>query len=173
MKTIIPAVVFLIAMAGASDLSAQKLYTWTDAQGVVHITDGPPPQNAKVENITNYPARSQQEMDAVELQKQQLRDNYKQFEEREAARRAAIESQKAQQRAREAMLKVQEQTEYNQEYIRRLSSTKDKRKQFRKKIERIKNETAAAQAEAKAAEQEAEAAAQKAQQAAGEAGETQ
>jgi septal ring factor EnvC (AmiA/AmiB activator) len=172
-KKIIPAVVFLIAMAGASDLGAQKLYTWTDDQGVAHITDNPPPQNAKVENITVYPARTPQEIDAVERQKQQLREKNKQFEESEAARLATIESQKAQERAREAMQKVQEQTQYNQEYIRRLSSTKDKRKQFRKKIERIKNETETAQAEAKAAEQEAEAAAQKAQQAAGEAGNAQ
>jgi chromosome segregation ATPase len=168
-KKIIPAVVFLIAISGASDLGAQKLYTWTDDQGVAHITDDPPPQNAKVENITVYPTRTQQEIDAVELQKQQLREKYKQFEDRDAARQATIDSQKAQERAREAMQKVQEQTKYNQEYIRRLGSTKDKRKQFRKRIERIKNETEAAQTEAKAAEQEAEAAAKKAQQAAGEA----
>ena len=63
---------------------------------------------------------------------------------------------------------MQEQTEYNQEYVRRLGSTKEKRRQFRKRIQRIEQETDAAQAEAKAAEQEAEAAAKKARQAAAE-----
>lgn len=169
MKTIISTLAFIIAISGAVDLGAQKLYTWTDDQGVTHITDDPPPQNARVENVTVYPAKSPQEIDAIERQKQQLRNKYKQFEEREAARRATIEAQKAREQARETMQQVQEQAESNQEYIRRLSSTKEKRRQFRKKIERIKNETEAAQAEAKAAEQEADAALKKAKQADAEA----
>jgi chromosome segregation ATPase len=171
MKTIAPALAFFIAISMASDLGAQKLYTWTDDQGVTHITDYPPPQNTTVEDVTVYPAKSPQQIDAIERQKQLLREKYKQFEEREAAGRAAVEAQKARKRAQEKMQQIKEETERNQEYVRRLSSTREKRKQFRKKIERIKNQTEAAQAEAQAAEQEAEAAVKKAEQAAAEAGE--
>jgi len=167
-KTIIAALAFFISLSVTSDLGAQKLYTWTDDQGVIHITDDPPPKNARVEDVTAYPTKSPQEIDAIERKKQQLRENFKQFEEREAARRATVEAQKAQERAREAMQKAQEEAQQNQEYVRRLSSTQEKRRQFRKKIKRIKNETEAALTEAETAEKEAEAAVKKAEQASAE-----
>lgn len=173
MKTLIAAFAFFIAVSGAGELMAQRLYTWTDEQGVTHITDDPPPQNARVKNVTVYTEKSPQEIDAIELKKRQLREQQEQFDRREAAQRSAVEAREAQQRAQEAMQKVQEQTEHNQEYIRRLSSTKNKRKQFRKKIQRIKNETEAAQNDAKAAQEEAEAAAKKANQAEAEASNSQ
>ena len=166
LKKIIPVLAIFILASGVYDISAQKLYTWTDAQGVIHITEDPPPQNASRESVTVYPPKSTQQIDAIERKKQQLRQDYKQFEKRQAARQAEIEAREAQQRAQEAIQKVQQETEENQEYVRRLSSTQQKRRQFRKKIERIKNETEAAQAEAKKAEEEADAAVKKADQAA-------
>jgi hypothetical protein len=33
---------------------ADRLYTWTDAKGVIHITQDPPPDTAKDVEITNY-----------------------------------------------------------------------------------------------------------------------
>jgi Domain of unknown function (DUF4124) len=33
---------------------ADRLYTWTDAKGVIHITQDPPPDTAKGVEITNY-----------------------------------------------------------------------------------------------------------------------
>ena len=165
-RKLVPMIAVFILVSGAYDICAQKLYTWTDAQGVTHITDDPPPQNASRESVTVYPTKSPEEIDAIERKKQQLRQDYKQFEKRQAARQAEIEAREAQQRAQEAIQKVQQETEENQEYVRRLSSTQQKRRQFRKKIERIKNETEAAQAEAKKAEEEADAAVKKADQAA-------
>jgi chromosome segregation ATPase len=165
-KKLIPALAIFILVSGAYDIEAQKLYTWTDAQGVIHITQDPPPQNARQESVTVYPAKSLQEMDAIERKKQEIRKNYRQFEKREAVRQAEINAREAQQQAQEAIQKVQQETEENQEYVRRLSSTQQKRRQFRKKIERIENETEAAQTEAEKAQREADAAVKKAQQAA-------
>ena len=166
LKKIIPVLAIFILALGAYDIGAQKLYTWTDDQGVIHITEDPPPHDASRESVTVYPPKSPQQIDAIERKKQQLRQDYKQFEKRQAVRQAEIEAREAQQRAQEAIQKVQQETEENQEYVRRLSSTQQKRRQFRKKIERIKNETEAAQAEAKKAEEEADAAVKKADQAA-------
>ena len=166
LKKIIPVLAIFILASGVYDIGAQKLYTWTDDQGVIHITEDPPPHDASRESVTVYPPKSPQQIDAIERKKQQLRQDYKQFEKRQAVRQAEIEAREAQQRAQEAIQKVQQETEENQEYVRRLSSTQQKRRQFRKKIERIKNETEAAQAEAKKAEEEADAAVKKADQAA-------
>ena len=44
MKIVMAAIIFFVAVMGASDLGAQKLYTWIDENGVTHITDDPPPQ---------------------------------------------------------------------------------------------------------------------------------
>lgn len=165
--------VFLMAILSAAHLNAQQIYTWTDENGVTHITDQAPPQKSSVQNVIEYKAKPPQEQEAIERQKQQMQEQYRRFEKRKAARQTAIEAREADQRAQEAFQKAQQETTHNQEYLQRLSNRKWKRKQFRKKIERIKNETEAAQNEAKAAAEQAEAAAKKAQQAAADEAQTQ
>lgn len=158
--------VFLMAILGAAHLSAQQIYTWTDENGVMHITDQPPEQKSRVQDVIEYKAKSPQEQEAIERRKQQMQEQYRRFEKREAARQTAIEAREADQRAQEAFQKAQQETAQNQEYLQRLSNRKWKRKQFRKKIERIRKETEAAQNDARAAAEQAEAAAKKAREAA-------
>ncbi len=166
MKILIPAAALIITLAGTSGIYAEKLYTWTDKKGIIHITDAPPPQNARAKEVTSYSEKTPQQTDAIERKKQQLREINQRYDKMEAARQAELEAREAEKRADAAMEKAQEQYQQNQEYIRRLSSTKGKRKQFRKKIERLKRETEADQAAAKSARLQAEEAAQKAQTAA-------
>ncbi|HNR90902.1 MAG TPA: DUF4124 domain-containing protein [Dokdonella sp.] len=45
MKPSISVLVLLLAVAGP--LAAQQVYTWTDANGVKHFSDEPPPPNVK------------------------------------------------------------------------------------------------------------------------------
>ncbi len=45
MKPCIPVLALLLAAAGP--LAAQQVYTWTDANGVKHFSDAPPPPNTK------------------------------------------------------------------------------------------------------------------------------
>lgn len=40
-------VALLIVLFAASPLCAQQVYTWTDANGVKHFSDAPPPPNTK------------------------------------------------------------------------------------------------------------------------------
>ena len=37
-----------------AELSADKLYTWTDEKGNLHITEHPPPKNAKTKDVMTY-----------------------------------------------------------------------------------------------------------------------
>jgi len=37
-----------------AELSADKLYTWTDEKGNLHITEDPPPKNAKTIKVMTY-----------------------------------------------------------------------------------------------------------------------
>jgi hypothetical protein len=36
------------------NVSADKLYTWTDENGNLHITETPPPKNAKTKDVMTY-----------------------------------------------------------------------------------------------------------------------
>jgi hypothetical protein len=166
-------IALLMAILAASQLNAQKLYTWTDEKGVTHITDQPPPQNATVEGVIKFKEKSPQELDAIERRKEQLRKWNERQDNIDAARRANAQAREADQRAQEAMKRAQDEYEYNQDYVRKLSNRRWKRKKFRKRIERLKLETEASQSEARAAAQQAEEAAEKAREAAAEARETQ
>jgi uncharacterized protein YyaL (SSP411 family) len=47
-----------------AELSADKLYTWTDEKGNVHITEHPPPKNAKTMDVMTYQPQTE-----VQIQK--------------------------------------------------------------------------------------------------------
>lgn len=162
-----------MALAGASRLYAQQIYIWTDENGLTHITDQPPPAKAKAESVIKYKEKPPQEQAAIEREAQQLLQSNQRQDKIDAARRAQAAAREAEKRAQEALEKAREETQKNQEYVRRLSNRSWKRRQFRKRIERIKAETEAAQAEAEAEVQRAQEAAQKAKQAAAAADKTQ
>lgn len=169
MKPLALTMVILIGLFGASHLSAQKLYTWTDENGVTHITDQPPPKRAKLQNVITYTEETPEETEAIQRRKKELRKELDQEEKIEKAQQAEIRARKAEEEANQAMKKTEQEIAEKQEYIRRLSSTRDKRKQFRKRIERLKKEAEAAQANAQSAVQKAQEAAAEATAAAEEA----
>ena len=161
---------FLLILLAALNLNAQSLYTWTDENGVVHLATQPPPERDRVEDVEvmRYREKSSQEIQAIQKKKENLRRKLDKEKQIEKARQAEIQARKAEVKAQKAAKQAQEEFEYNNEYIRRLTSTQEKRKQFRKRVERLKAETEASRAEAKAAVEQAEKAVQKARKAAEE-----
>lgn len=158
--------VIVICLLGASHLSAQKLYTWTDENGVTHITDQPPPKRAKVLNVMRYTEETPKETDSIQRRKKEFRRKLDREEKIEKAQQAEIRAREAEEEANKAMKQAEAEIAEKQEYIRRLSTTRDKRKQFRKRIERLKKEAEAAQANAQSAVQKAQEASQEAKAAA-------
>jgi hypothetical protein len=172
-KFFILTAIFLVAGLGASHLNAQQIYTWTDENGITHITDQPPPPKARVDDIIKYKEKTPQEEDAIERKIEKLRESNERQDKIDAAQRAAVEARKAEKNAEMATQKARQETLENQEYVRNLSNRRWKRKKFKNRIERIKIETEASQAQAEATLRQAEEAAQKAREAAAAAGETQ
>ena len=164
MKPLGIAVGLLFTLLATLSLNAQKLYTWTDENGVVHLADQPPPEKDRVEDVEvlRYHEKTPQELEAIQHKKESLRRKLDREEQIEKTRRAEIKAREAEERAQEAVQKAQEEYEYNKEYIRRLTNTRNKRRKFRKRADRLKSETEVSQAEAKAAIEHAEEAAQKA-----------
>jgi hypothetical protein len=140
------------------------VYTWTDENGRLHITDTPPPQSANIKEVMPYKKKTAEEIqDRQERQEQEKVEDLKEkkAQEIEEAKRKA---RQADQRAQESIARAQKITSDAEAYVRRLSSTKEKRKQFRKKILKIKQQTEATQAEAKAVLEQARQAAEAVQQ---------
>jgi len=48
-----------------ADLSADKLYTWTDEKGNLHITETPPPKNAKTKDVTTYQPQTEAQIQKI------------------------------------------------------------------------------------------------------------
>jgi hypothetical protein len=54
MKLFILGIIIIFFFATTGPLSADKVYTWTDQDGNLHITDQPPPEGANVRNVIKY-----------------------------------------------------------------------------------------------------------------------
>jgi hypothetical protein len=143
----------LLTLMAALNLNAQKLYTWTDGNGVLHITEHPPPEVKGVEDIEviRYKEKSPEEIEAIERKKEILRRMLDEEERIEKTRRAVIEAEKAKEQAQKSLRQAREKYENDQEYIRRLTSTKNKRKKFRERVHHLKMEAEAALSEAEEA----------------------
>lgn len=134
---------------------AGQVYTWTDEHGNIHITDSPPPKSAKIKDVMQYQQKSVDEKrpERKEQKEVALEDlKEKQNRQIEEAKRKA---RQADERAKEAVDRAEQITRDNNAYIKRLGSTKEKRKQFKKRIRRLKQEAETAQEVANAAIEEA------------------
>ena len=66
MKFMIAAAIMLFSLFAAPLADAQKLYSWTDENGVLHITEQPPPKGATVEDVMTYREKTPDELRAIE-----------------------------------------------------------------------------------------------------------
>ena len=156
MRYIIAGFILIFCFFAASITGAQKLYTWTDENGNLHITQDPPPKSAKVEDVVKYRERSPEEEAARQRRNEEFRKGLKREKQREETRDARQEADKAEKEAQRLRDQAQKEYDYNKEYIDKLSNRKWKRKKFRKRIDRLKKETEQSFAEAEAASKRAE-----------------
>ena len=169
MKSIVwvAAVVFSI-MAVSAAHAQNKVFTWTDAKGKLHITDEPPPVDASLKDIVESPPVSPAEVRQNEQQRmrrgEQRLDEQRQSATEETLRRALD----ADQRAREAIQRADEQTQQALDYRKRFGNTPSRREQFKYKIRDEEQKAETARADAQRAIDRAKAAAEEARIAAGQ-----
>ena len=131
-----------------SGLFAGQVYTWTDENGNLHVTDTPPPPKSKVKDTLEYQEKTAAEIQALK-QRQSTRDEQKQAQSvRQQADAAAKKAAKADQEAQEASQKAADAYENAMRTYKIYGNTKDKRKKFKKRIRRAFDEADAAQARA-------------------------
>ena len=150
MNHLIAATVIVCLLTILSPLNAQTtLYTWTDAKGRVHITDTPPPPDAKIKDVVEHtesaPAEARPLQDPPQRRVEARQDEQRRNEAEETLRRA----READDQARAAVQRAEEQTQQALDYRKRFGNTPSRRQEFKYKIraeeERASQSQAAAQ----------------------------
>lgn len=163
MKTLYVICVGIMLLGPALQPDAANVYTWTDKDGVVHITDQPPPAGAEVVDVIPYQKQAPAQTEEIDRRQQELREQVirdDQRREAEAARRRAREAEK---RAQEAVERANRKTQYTNETIQNLPGSKYRYKALYGHTRRMLQESEEAQAQAKQAVEEARRAAEEAQ----------
>lgn len=146
----------LLCLLPAAGSTADKIFTWTDEKGVTHITETPPPANAKDRDVIEYLPKTPEEEAAIRRQQQQARelDQMEQVvDEASNARRKAAEA-----KAKALELKAVADQLFQQSEAFKLNTSNTIRRWQKNKATRLKLEKQAAEAQkrAMAAEEEAD-----------------
>jgi hypothetical protein len=168
MKSIVWAAAVVLSIMAVSAAHAQSnLYTWTDAKGRLHITDTPPPADAKIKDVVEHteptPAESRQLQDQQQRRVETRQDGQRQNEMEEALRRA----READDQARAAVQRAEEQTQQAIDYRKRFGNNPSRRQDFKYKIRAEEEKAIQAQAEAQRAVERAQALSEEARTAVG------
>ncbi len=155
MKFLIITVGILLVGFLNSGLFAGQVYTWTDKDGNLHVTDTPPPPKSNLKDTLEYQEKTAAEIQGLKNRKKWRDEKRGQEEKINSVEEAKRRARQADERAKKAVEQAEQITGDTEIYIRRLSSTKEKRKQFRKKIKREAGRAQAAQARARKAIEDA------------------
>jgi len=143
------AVFMMLATHGTQ--AQNKVYTWTDSRGKLHITDDPPPVDASVKDVVEAPTVTPAEAKQHQQQRQQ-RDEARLDEKRRSDLEGVLRrAREADEQAQEAVQKADEQTQQAIEYRKRFGNTPSRREQFKYKIRAEEEKAEAARAEAQKA----------------------
>ena len=139
----------------SSGLIAGQVYTWTDENGNLHVTDTPPPPKSKVKDTLEYQEKTAAEIQELKQSQRNQQDQKRTELVRGQADAAAKRAAKMDQEAQEASQKAAEAYENAMRTYNKYGKTKDKRKKFKKRIRRAFDEAEAAQARASEAAENA------------------
>jgi hypothetical protein len=70
-----------------AELSADKLYTWTDEKGNVHISQDPPPKNAKTLKVMTYQPQTEAQIQKNEADQRREEMQYEAEQKKNNSRR--------------------------------------------------------------------------------------
>jgi hypothetical protein len=98
MKYLLIGISLMLLFFVTAELSADKLYTWTDEKGNLHITETPPPKTARTKNVMTYKPQTEAQIQKI-----------KKDERREEMQYEAVQKKDAQQETQKASVQAQQQ----------------------------------------------------------------
>ncbi len=66
MKYFLTGITLIALFLANAELSADKLYTWTDEKGNLHITEHPPPKAARTKDVMTYQPQTEAQIQKIE-----------------------------------------------------------------------------------------------------------
>jgi|WetSurMetagenome_2_1015567.scaffolds.fasta_scaffold152140_2 hypothetical protein len=134
----------------ASDLWSGSIYTWTDKNGAVHITETPPPPGAAVEDVMRNPPESPAPVQPSPPQPQAI-GNWEAQQAEQQARQAQEQLEAARQKAAEAEREAQQAIQKSEEYIDTHDTNQYMRRVFDYELKQAADAAQAAEARAQEA----------------------
>ena len=163
MRYLLVGVTLTVFFFTAAGLMADKVYTWTDENGNLHITEQPPPQNARVKNVLQYKPESEKTIQEQEHQEQLTDKALEKKRRRQEAQQARADAEKARQQADAARLRAQETARQSEEFIKTHDTNQYMRIAFKYKIKKAIEDARLAEEQARLAEKKAAAAEKRAE----------
>jgi hypothetical protein len=84
-----------------ADLSADKLYTWTDEKGNLHITENPPPKNAKTKDVMTYQPQTEAQIQKIKANERREEMQYQAGQTKESVQEPQKASARSEQQDEE------------------------------------------------------------------------
>jgi len=144
-------ILFIMLIFTAQNTLAKTLYTWTDKDGVVHITETKPPADARNAEKNNYRTQPKTKSSKTpdQQQKVQRKNQVLEYDAQNKAKRARREANMARKAMQDAIETANRMKAETDEYVKQWGVQARTRKAIKAKINRKKEATNKAMAEAK------------------------
>jgi len=142
---------FIALFLASQYTPAKTLYTWTDKDGVVHITETKPPADARNAEKNNYRSQPKRESNTTAGHQKKVRPKNPmlEYDARNKAKRTRREAKMARKAMEDAIKTANRMKTETDEYIEQWGVQARTRKAIKAKINRKKEATDKAMAEAK------------------------
>ena len=87
MKYLILGISLMLLFFVTADLSADKLYTWTDEKGNLHITEHPPLKNAKTKDVMTYQPQTEAQIQKIKADERREEMQYEAARKKESVQK--------------------------------------------------------------------------------------
>jgi len=155
MKYYLTGILIILSFVMAADLAADKVYTWTDENGKMHITQEPPPKKAKLKDTMDYqPQPAQADLESERREEIGTEAELKK-QKSDGARKARAEAEKAKKEAGIARGIAEEATRMAKEYSESNNRNQYMQKTYEYQMEEAVEDAKAAEERARAAEEKA------------------
>ena len=151
---IIGAVIASFIMAFA-ELQSAEVYTWTDENGNLHITQDPPPKKAKLKETMTYQPQPAIKVEETERRQKALDEAADEKLKSAELQKARAEAAQTRKEAEIAAAKAEEAARMAKEYIETHNRNQYMRRAYKYQMEKAAADAKAAQERARLAEQRA------------------
>jgi hypothetical protein len=155
MKYFLAGILIILSFVMTAELTADKVYTWTDENGNLHITQDPPPKKAKLKETMDYQPQPEKADLATERQQEIGDEATLKKQKSDEVRKARMEAEKAKKQAAIARANADEATRMAKEYIETQNRNQYEQQTYEYQMEKAVEEAKAAEEQARIAEEKA------------------